>query len=104
MLGNRKRFRAVVLVAVFAAAVCGGALWLALPGPAPGASYTKPWKHPVPSATRFCGQGGDPAAPGNGADPRGVAVGSPNPLRGLRFYVHPVQDDAYRQLVKYEMS
>ncbi|MEJ7817864.1 MAG: hypothetical protein WKF49_04220, partial [Thermoleophilaceae bacterium] len=32
----------------------------------------------VPAATRFCGPGGDPSAPGNGVDPRGVIPSSPN--------------------------
>ena len=60
------------------------------------------YPHPVPAATRFCGPGGDPAAPGNGSDPRGVAVGSPNPLSGLGFYVNPIGDAAYSDMRKYE--
>jgi endoglucanase len=56
----------------------------------------------VPAATRFCGQGGDPAAPGNGADPRGVDPNSPNPLAGLNLYVNKINDDAYEDMVAYQ--
>jgi endoglucanase len=56
----------------------------------------------VPIATRFCGQGGDPAAPGNGADPRGVNPNSPNPLSGLDLYVNKINDPAYAQMRSYE--
>jgi endoglucanase len=77
---------------------------LALPS---GASAQLPpgfYEHEVPIATRFCGQGGDPAAPGNGADPRGVSPSSRNPLSGLRFFTNPIGDPAYADMRKYERS
>ena len=55
----------------------------------------------VPIATRFCGQGGNPAAPGNGADPRGTNPGSPNPLAGLSLYVNNINDDPYDDMVAF---
>ena len=54
----------------------------------------------VPRATRFCGQGGDPAAPSNGADPRGVNPTSPNPLAGLNLYIHRIQEASYTDMVR----
>jgi endoglucanase len=56
----------------------------------------------VPVATRFCGQGGSPAAPGNGADPRGTSASSPNPLAGLNLYVNKINDPAYEQMRSYQ--
>jgi endoglucanase len=58
----------------------------------------------VPSATRFCGQGGDPSTPGNGANPRGVNPNSPNPLAGLDLFVPKIQEQAYEDLVRYRRS
>lgn len=58
----------------------------------------------IPPATRFCGEGGDPSKPGNGADPRGVGVGSRNPLAGLDLYVNKIQDPAYADLLRYRRS
>jgi endoglucanase len=58
--------------------------------------------HPVPAATRFCGQGGSPAAPTNGADARGTNPSSPNPLSGLELYVNQINDPAYEQMRSYQ--
>jgi endoglucanase len=58
--------------------------------------------HAVPPATRFCGQGGNPAAPTNGVDPRGTNASSANPLRGLDLYVNRINDPAYEQMRSYE--
>lgn len=62
------------------------------------------YEHEVPVATRFCDQGGDPAAPGNGADPRGVSPSSPNPLSGVRFFTNPIGDPAYEDMRRYARS
>jgi endoglucanase len=84
------------LLGLFLLALCLVAPWVA------SGQREVDYQHAVPRATRFCGPGGDPAAPGNGADPRGVTVGSPNPLAGLNFYVNPIQDDAYSDMRSYE--
>jgi endoglucanase len=61
-------------------------------------------QHNPPAATRFCGQGGDPAAPTNGADPRGTDPNSPNPVAGLSLYINQINDPAYDQMKKYERA
>ena len=94
---NLRRLR-LPLIGLCLAAVC-----LTVPWAASGLEEPTN-QHAIPAATRFCGQGGDPAAPGNGTDPRGVVAGSPNPLAGLRFYVNPIRDDAYSTMRRYERS
>jgi endoglucanase len=59
-------------------------------------------QHPVPPATRFCGQGGSPAAPSNGVDARGTNPNAPNPLAGLPLYVNKINDPAYDQERSYQ--
>jgi len=76
-----------------------GACFLVLLGllPAQG-SQAQQSDGPVPRATRFCGQGGSAAAPGNGVEPRGVNPASPNPLAGLRLYNHKIQEASYADM------
>jgi endoglucanase len=80
------------------------AVLLALPAAASAQLPDGFYDHSVPEATRFCGQGGDPAAPGNGADPRGVSPSSANPLAGLQFFTNPIGDDAYADMRRYERA
>ncbi len=100
----RRRLRLPLLGA------CVVALWLSLSWVAVaqrserGTSRVPPSVGDVPAATRFCGQGGDPAAAGAGADPRGVNPSSPNPLAGLDLYVNKIQEDAYSDMLRYRRA
>jgi len=104
MSGRRIR---LALLAACLVAVCAGAIPLVAIGQRGDGRPDRvqyPGPDNVPIATRFCGQGDDPAAPGNGTDPQGTNPGSPNPLAGLDLYTHKIQEAPYRDMVRYRRS
>ena len=58
----------------------------------------------VPIATRFCGQGEDPAAPTNGSNAKGTNPRSRNPIAGLDLYNHKIGEAPYKQMLSYRRS
>jgi len=83
-------------------ALCLAAVCLALPWAAFAQRGEPSQAKRIPAATRLCGQGGDPSAPGKGTDARGISRRSPNPLAGLDLYVNKIQERAYSDMRRYQ--
>lgn len=104
MPGRRTSLTLLVLCLI---ALCAALIPLVASGQRGGGEDrgdSNPNPNNVPIATRFCGQGDDPAAPGNGTNPQGTNPNSPNPLAGLNLYTHKIQEAPYRDMIRYRRS